>query len=74
MNWRSALLPPASSVAVAASMAICAGGLVSISCARACWAARLFSQNVPPMPMVAATWASKMHRKNFQNRRPTLIP
>jgi hypothetical protein len=38
-----------------------------------CWPLnwlRFFSQTAPPMPTVAASCASKMDRKNFQNKRP----
>src|SRR5450830_717763 len=66
----SAFGPAASRVAAAASIAISAGGLVSIS-RRRCWAlSRFFSQMAPPMPTVAAICASRIEKKNFQNRRP----
>src|SRR5471032_672437 len=69
---RSAFGPPNSSVAAAALIDSSAGGLVSRSMvASCCGVARCLSQMAPPMPTVAASCASRIDRKNFQNNRPT---
>ena len=49
---------------------IVAGGLLSSVGSPPRWRAWSRSHKVPPTPIVAATWASRMDRKNFQNSRP----
>src|SRR4051812_46380194 len=69
-NSRSAATPPYRKVAAADSTMYAAGGLVSTSgIFRSC--ARSFSQMAPPMPTIASNCASRVKKKNFQNRRPT---